>query len=421
MAEIKTLKNYAFRRLLTALISVMFIVLLGWYRRQIQKTDKQLKEITAPLQEITNELLSSSGNNDDSLVRSTIMQRESMISWLDLTPTVNSEIRNYISNLYTVAWAFDAAKNALPAGNDRRYFFNRWTIALIQTNSLLSGDVMALYSGRQTIQEAIRYLSGASAGTLNRTRKTMSDHNLTVALASQVGVEVLICTKSYDAFADGWNNVLVLYSGLIESYRRQIRLIDGLTGSSTNQCLIQYSQSIANNIANANEQMPLINRLALISTLKKKAYNAEPLQCPIGVDLYDDILALREYEANAKLLTLQNSLLENAFATGSVEDITKACESAQNFSWQSNTDLNNLLDQLTGSTEQNSFTWQTTNTGSYEQLPADTQSSIDDIYQNNIQYIETMQKTQQDNSYRPLQRLQELFQEFYGDKGQFIK
>jgi|GEM_PF-7072162 len=48
--------------------------------------------------------------------------------------------------------------------------------------------------------------------TANREKKTMSEHNLRVALASQIGVEVLVCTKSYDALARGWNSISALFS-----------------------------------------------------------------------------------------------------------------------------------------------------------------------------------------------------------------
>ncbi|MBP6910436.1 hypothetical protein KBC03_02450 [Patescibacteria group bacterium] len=66
----------------------------------------------------------------------------------------------------------------------------------------MSGDVLGLYSGRQIIQEAIDYLSGAMTSTISSTKQKMSSHNLSVALASQIGVEILLCTKSYDALAE---------------------------------------------------------------------------------------------------------------------------------------------------------------------------------------------------------------------------
>lgn len=48
--------------------------------------------------------------------------------------------------------------------------------------------------------------------TANSTKKNISSHNLSVALASQIGVEVMLCTKSYDALANGWDAVSTLTS-----------------------------------------------------------------------------------------------------------------------------------------------------------------------------------------------------------------
>ena len=423
MTEIKTLRNYAFWWLLTALISVMFVVLLGWYRRHIHTTDNKLAEWTAPLESITAQLLAQSGSNDDSLIRSAIHEREALISWLDLTPSVSNDLRRYITNLYTVAGAFDAAKAALPQTNDREYLFDRWTIGLLQTNSFLSGDVLALYSWRQTIQDAIYYLSWAAMSTANREKKTMSEHNLRVALASQIGVEVLVCTKSYDALARGWNSISALFSWLQESYVRQIALIAGLTGNSaTLQCLTEYRQTLRDNINEMNASMPTVAKLTALSTSRQRAYTTDPLQCPIGIDLYDDIVATRDYEADLTALAAENSLLENIFRTGTLSAIEEACQSAANGSWTHN--LQEMLSVLTGDQQQvypQGTLSGTSNTWSYITLPEATQSIIHDIYQNNMRYIDTMQQAEQDTNYRPLQRLQQLFKEFYGDTKEFIQ
>ena len=64
MTDIKTLKNNAFRRLVGALVSVMFVVLLGGYRWHIHSTDNKLAVRTEPMQELTHRLLTQSGSND---------------------------------------------------------------------------------------------------------------------------------------------------------------------------------------------------------------------------------------------------------------------------------------------------------------------------------------------------------------------
>lgn len=427
MAEIKTLRNHAFWWLVVALLSVMFVVLLGWYRWHIHTTDTKLKEWTAPLQDITTTILSQSGTSDDSLIRSNIAWRESLISGLDLTPSVSYDLRHYISNLYTAAGAFDAAKSALPQTNDREYMFNRWTIDLLQTNTLLSGDVIALYSGRETIQDAIRYLSGAVMSTFNTTKKNMSQHNLSVALASQIGVEVLLCTKTYDELSRWRNSISSLFSGLLLSYQNQYSALWVIAGNDTEtiQCIAEYRQELANNIRQLKAAMPQFNKLATLSNSRQRAYSNSPLQCPLGVNLRDDIMIMRDYESDVKTLTLQNSLLENMFLTGTLDGIRQACETSSNTTGEDMINLEDMLSALTGSQEQSitspTGTGASKNTGSYQTLPEDTQKIINDIYQNNIQYIQTMQQTKANDNYNPLERLQELFKEFYGDTKEFIK
>lgn len=102
MSDIKTLKNHAFRRLVSALVSVLFVVLLGGYRRHIHSTDSKLSVRTEPMQELTQRLLTASGSNDG-LIGSSIAAKEALISGLDLTPSVTAELRRYISNMYTAA------------------------------------------------------------------------------------------------------------------------------------------------------------------------------------------------------------------------------------------------------------------------------------------------------------------------------
>ena len=66
-------------------------------------------------------------------------------------------------------------------------------------------------------------------------------------------------------------------------------------------------------------------------------------------------------------------------------------------------------------------TGQSNNTGSYIQLPEDTQKIINDVYQSNIDYIDTMQQSVQSSDYKPIDRIKQLFNEFYGDLSEFIR
>lgn len=363
------------------------------------------------------------GGSDDSLIRSSLAEREAMISGLNLTPSVTDNLRRYVSNLYTVAWAFDAAKSALPQSNNWEYLFTRGTIDLLQTNSRMSGDVLALYSGRETIQEAIDYLSGAMTSTISSTKQKMSQHNLSVALASQIGVEVLLCTKSYDALAQGRQNISFLFSWVRASYQRQLTLLGSLNTNdqALSQCLATYRQTLMSNIQSIDTNKPMLEKLTSIATSRQKAYTSDPLQCPIGIDLKNDIITVRGFESQVKELALTNSVLENLFLTGNLTNIQEACQAATQGTGGNN--LEDLLSAFTGTNQElyKPSTGNTTNTWSYQDLPEDTQKIINDIYQKNIQYIQTMQTAEQNNNYRPLQRLQQLFKEFYGDTSEFIK
>gem|GEM_PF-7049927 len=116
-----------------------------------------------------------------------------------------------------------------------------------------------------------------------------------------------------------------------ESYVRQIALIAGLTGNSaTLQCLTEYRQTLRDNINEMNASMPTVAKLTALSTSRQRAYTTDPLQCPIGIDLYDDIVATRDYEADLTALAAENSLLENIFRTGTLSAIEEACQSAAN-------------------------------------------------------------------------------------------
>lgn len=294
MSEIKTLKNHAFRWLTGALASVMFVVLLGGYRWHIRTTDAKLSERSAPMQELTQRLLSSSGS-DDSLLGSSIAAKEALISGLQLTPSVDAELRRYISSIYSAAGAYDNAKASLPQTNDWTYLFQRGTIDLLQSNSFLSGDVLGLYSGRQTIQSAIAYLSGAAMSTSNTEKKRMSEHNLSVALASQIGIEITLCTTSYSALASGWSDILETTSGLLASYQRQQGILNTLKTNDpkTAQCLAAYKNELLTNSAELTKRLPVFEKLSALAAAKNNAYAKSPLQCPLGIDLYDDIVTVR--------------------------------------------------------------------------------------------------------------------------------
>ncbi len=428
MSQIKTLKNHAFRWTLVALLSAMFVVLLSGYWWHIEQTNQKLSQRTEPLENITTTILAQSGSSDDSLTRSHLASIEQQISGLDLTPSLSNSLRRYIGNLYTVAGAFDAAKQTIPQTNDWHYLFDKGTIDLLHTNSLLSWDVLTLYSGRQIIQDAITHLSGATISTTDRIKKQMSTHNLSVALASQIGVEVLVCTKSYDALAQSRQNVSTLFSGLIQTYTNQLSYLSTLTGNDENffQCISAYRQQLNTNISQINQHFPTINKLNALSTSRQRTYNTSPLQCPLGIDLRQDIIDVRTYEQETNELLSSNQHIENMLATGSLQTIQEICQTATSEQEWSGHSLDDLLSVFTGSQQQlmqqpPQTTWANSNTGSFTQLPEETRNIINDIYENNTKYIDLMQQTKQDKSYNPLRRIQQLFQEFYGDTEEFTR
>lgn len=145
----------------------------------------------------------------------------------------------------------------------------------------------------------------------------MSSHNLSVALASQIGVEVLLCTKSYDALATSWNGISASYSGLLASYQKQLILIEALTGSNTElqQCLTNYRQQITKTMQDILSQFSFIEKMVAISSSRQRTYASKPLQCPIGIDLYTDIVSLRGYESDLQSQVIRNSLMESALTT----------------------------------------------------------------------------------------------------------
>ncbi len=131
--------------------------------------------------------------------------------------------------------------------------------------------------------------------------------------------------------------------------------------------------------------------------------------------MYDEIVSLRSYHDELQVAAEKDAVVRTMIISGNMIDLVALCESSS--SGENNqSSVGDLLSALTGSQElleegENIDT--TSMTGSYELLPEDTQELVNDIYQKNIQYIQTMQQTQQDNNYRPLKRLQELFKEFY--------
>lgn len=420
MHKIKHLHNHTFRWIIIALLSVMFCVLLGGYRLNIQATHEKLSNRTWPMKEITSSLLAQSGSSDN-LLNSSIASYESMISWLELTPSVSNALHQYVSNLYTVAWAFDAAKAALPQTNDWEYLFNRWTISLLETATYMSGDIMQLYSGKQSIADAVRYLSGAVISTSDEKKIYMSKHNISVALAAQIGVEVKICSENYHFFADTWWEIKDILTSMQESYTEQLTALD--KNIHSNQCVEQYKQKLSGYIAQMPEKIALSTKMNIAADAKRHTYEREPLQCPMRTDIYDEVISLRQYHDELKIALAKDSLVKEILMSGNMSDFITLCENNSTGNNQQNF-IGDLLSALTWNKEtfeENEDTNKTTLTGSYESLPDDTQNLVNDIYQQNIQYIQTMQQTQQDNNYRPLQRLQELFKEFYGDTTEFLK
>lgn len=78
----------------------------------------------------------------------------------------------------------------------------------------------------------------------------MSAHNLSVALASQVGIEISICTKSYAALASERTSIEELASGLLMGYGRQQAMVNTLKTNDPKmmQCLQAYKNELAKNI-----------------------------------------------------------------------------------------------------------------------------------------------------------------------------
>ena len=59
--------------------------------------------------------------------------------------------------------------------------------------------------------------------------------------------------------------------------------------------------------------MPTFSKLTAIAASRNSVYSATPLQCPLGVDLYNDIVVVRNYLADVRALALQNAMVESMF------------------------------------------------------------------------------------------------------------
>lgn len=250
----------------------------------------------------------------------------------------------------------------------------------------------------------------------------MSIHNLSVALASQIGVEISLCTKSYTALSQWRTSILNTLSWLQNTYATQIQALQ--KRKSDDICVQHYQQELEKNMPIIKEKQTLVHTLASLAEKKDNAYRIEPLTCPAWIDLSSDIRTIRSYASDLTAQLISATLIENILATGSINDLRQICEQSTQQWTTWTTTLSSLLSELTGQQQnhtQQAFSGQHTNTGSYQALPEDTNELIRTIYENNTHYIKAMEQSKEDINYRPLQRLYELFKEFHGDTTQFIK
>ena len=107
----------------------------------------------------------------------------------------------------------------------------------------------------------------------------------------------------------------------------------------------------------------MLEKLTSIATSRQKAYTSDPLQCPIGIDIKNDIITVSGFESQVKELALTNSVLENLFLTGNLASIQQACQAAIQSTGGNN--LDDLLSAFTGTQNElykPSITGATTNT-----------------------------------------------------------
>ena len=111
------------------------------------------------------------------------------------------------------------------------------------------------------------------------------------------------------------------------------------------QCLAEYRSSLTEKLRGLRDTMPMVTKLSALAVSRQRSYSSDPLQCPIGINLYDDIVQTRTYENDLEEISLQNQLLENTLLTGSIEEILNLCTSSATSSSQ--TTLEDLLSAFT--------------------------------------------------------------------------
>lgn len=312
--------------------------------------------------------------------------------------------------------------------NSQQDFYNKGTSLAIQAFFLGSGDhIPSLKQGIKKLEQAIQYFSYAQAfSTWSLTSIIANNHKISKELLMLLWIRT--CLQELKQIIDQLTTINIKIQNLIELLKAAKNLVDFRQTSNpmTKQCLKELSSMLEQWY-----QQLLIQQSAFVMYQKRFGNEYTRKVANPQICLSTPILSWSDM-FDATIDQLDTMIKDHTYLVQLLKDqkndeaLTQLCNNRQQLSQQMNKDQQTIEESLEKLEQLEQQQTSTTQTGAqasepvYQNVDINTiEQAINQINKQAQQETNHMERIKQQDNYRSLKNLNQLFQEFYGDTKDF--
>ena len=346
------------------------------------------------------------------------LYKEMLSSWETNIPETVATSNAY---LLLQSWNYSQAL-ALISWEDSSSYYNRGVIETISAYEQASGGTMSwLIQASSLVQSAQKdFLLSQKLQTDNQLAKYISTN-----IQTSAELDIVINAKTcYTISREVISNISWLTQSIDATKQLLQNEAQALQASSASsdckqqwQNTISTSQTNLTNLHNILSNQEVIQQKSLLQKRNNPAVCIQPQDTSVIQNIYDMQNKLNGFQQEHE----QSSSIRTSKNTDVITQLCQAKNDSQVNQWLQST-IDKLLSSLENNTEQT--TWNvprsTSNLIQYTPLDANEQKLLESVDKKNKIRIRQIQRLKSDPDYQGMKYIQSLFQEFYGNTGDFI-
>ncbi len=361
--------------------------------------------------------------------------------------TFSEKVENFYANLFLLNWEFEKSKNFLN-WNKRDYYFNFWNLNLLKWYSILSGNKNTdkFLESYNLIKDSIEKYSIAAqiVGTwAKESIKNKIKQNKDTANYFKYIAWEKFCVTFFDWLIEKINSLFDKISNLADLFQKERRYIktwwEKIQDQELKKCLNNFYNSVSESYIQSLSLKERIKWYKDSAVNKLELWIKNPSKCVLDSKDFQ-----KEFDSISSSITnifnsynnLHTYLLE-VLKNKDKEKLREVCKNSKQYQKNNNKTQKKLSESLKkmedflGKNKKQNKSWQkqekksekkqwNSNEKRHRDIPEGLEEELrKSIDKQNQKWIEEMNKLKGEKGFTPEKYIEQLFDEFYGDKEWF--